>query len=140
MRKWLPLFIVLIEKNNKDFSKSLLRQESALIWIVTISFIILAYICVIEGFTGSLPWLAAMVSFPWGAYGVSQVFYYKKALAENTKDGIKFETVMNQIHLDPDIEEKISETEEKLDGVASESNLGSTDSSSDSEIDIFGPI
>ena len=46
------------------------------------------------GFTGSLPWLAAMVGFPWTAYGVSQAFYYRKSMAENTKDGVKFESVL----------------------------------------------
>ena len=35
-----------------------------------------------------------MVSLPWTAYGVSQCFYYDKSKAENTKDGIKYETVM----------------------------------------------
>ena len=35
-----------------------------------------------------------MVGFPWSAYGVSQMYYYKKSMAENTKDGIKYDTVM----------------------------------------------
>ena len=30
----------------KEFSKVLLIQESALIWVISLSFIILAYICV----------------------------------------------------------------------------------------------
>ena len=94
---------------NKEFSKILLIQESILIWIITLSFIGLAYICILKDYTGSLPWLAAMVSFPWAAYGVSQMFYYKKSLAENTKDGIKFETTMADLNnkgcvtSDPDI-------------------------------------
>ena len=41
-----------------------------------------------------MPWLAAMAAFPWTAYGVSQAFYYNKSKAENTKDGIKFETAL----------------------------------------------
>lgn len=93
--------------SNKEFSKLLLIQESILIWIITLSFIGLAYICILKDFTGSLPWLAAMVSFPWAAYAVSQMYYYKKSLAENTKDGIKFETIMASITppncADPDI-------------------------------------
>ena len=78
----------------KEFSKVLLIQESALIWIMTISFIGLAALCIIKDYVGSLPWLTAMVSLPWTAYGVSQCFYYNKAKAENTKDGIKYETVL----------------------------------------------
>lgn len=89
------------EKNNKrkknpslSFSKWLLIQESILIWIITLAFVVLAFICVTKQYFGELPWLAAMVSFPWGAYGVSQAYYYKKSLAENTKNGITYETAM----------------------------------------------
>ena len=85
------------QKDNKEFSKILLIQESALIWIMTLSFIFLAGLCVIKDYTGSLPWLTAMVSLPWTAYGVSQCFYYNKSKAENTKNGIKFETVMEEL-------------------------------------------
>jgi hypothetical protein len=35
-----------------------------------------------------------MASCPWAAYGASQAFYYKKAEKENTKGGIKYDTVM----------------------------------------------
>lgn len=80
-----------------EFSKLLLIQESILIWVITIAFIILAFVCITSGFFGELPWLAAMAAFPWTAYGASQAFYYKKSEKENTKDGIKFETVMAQI-------------------------------------------
>ena len=86
-----------IAMEKMEFSKLLLLQESVLIWIITISFIILAFICVSSGFFGELPWLAAMAAFPWTAYGASQAFYYRKSEKENTKDGIKFETVMAQI-------------------------------------------
>lgn len=79
-----------------EFSKSLLIQESILIWIMSLTFLILAFYCIYMGYVGSLPWLAAMVGFPWTAYGVSQAFYYRKAMAENTKDGIKFESVLQE--------------------------------------------
>ena len=77
-----------------EFSKTLLKQESALIWIMSLSFIVLAFYCIHEGFTGTLPWLAAMVGFPWTAYGVSQAMYYRKSMAENTTGGVKFESVL----------------------------------------------
>ena len=85
------------EKKKREFSKTLLIQESVLIWIMTLSFIVLAYICIKDQQFGDLPWLTAMAGFPWTAYGVSQMFYYKKALAENTKDGIKYETVLEEL-------------------------------------------
>lgn len=84
-------------KNIKEFSKILLIQESVLIWIMTLSFIFLAGLCIIKDYTGSLPWLTAMVSLPWTAYGVSQCFYYNKSKAENTKNGIKYESVMEEL-------------------------------------------
>ena len=83
----------------KEFSKFLLIQESILIWFITIAFTVLAYICVLNQYFGELPWIATMVGLPWTAYGVSQGFYYKKAEKENTKGGIKYETVMAE--LDP---------------------------------------
>lgn len=55
----------------KEFSKVLLIQESFLIWIMTLALVALAYICILYGYLGSLPWLTAMVSLPWGAYAVS---------------------------------------------------------------------
>ena len=81
-------------KKPTEFSKSLLIQESILIWVHTISMIILAFICVFNGFFGELPWLTAMVSFPWAAYGVSAHAYYRKAEKENTKNGIIYETAI----------------------------------------------
>lgn len=85
------------EKKPKEYSKTLLKQESVLIWIMSLSFILLAFYCIYKGFTGSLPWLAAMVGFPWSAYGVSQMMYYKKAMAENTCGGIKYESILQEV-------------------------------------------
>lgn len=84
-------------KEKKEFSKVLLIQESGLIWILTLSFIVLAFFCIKKGFMGQLPWLSTMVVFPWTAYGVSQAFYYRKSLKENTEGGIKFESVMAEV-------------------------------------------
>lgn len=86
------------KKQKLEFSKLLLIQESALIWIVTIALIILAFVCISKEYFGELPWIAAMVGFPWAAYGVSQAYYYRKAMAENTKDGIKYESVLNTLN------------------------------------------
>ena len=79
-----------------EFSKTLLIQESVLIWIDTIACIILAFYCVINQYLGELPWIGMMIAFPWTAYGISQGFYYKKSERENTYGGIKYDTVMKQ--------------------------------------------
>jgi hypothetical protein len=54
-------------KKKIEFSKVLLIQESILIWIMTISFIILAFVCIYKEYLGELPWLSAMVALPWTA-------------------------------------------------------------------------
>lgn len=81
-----------------EFSKTLLIQESALIWVLTLASVVLAFYCVACGYTGSLPWITAMVGLPWTAYGVSQIFYYQKSTKENTKNGIKFESIMAEVN------------------------------------------
>ena len=63
----------------QEFSKTLLVQESLLIWIHSLAMLILAYICVFRGYYAELPWLTAMSSLPWAAYAISQRAYYKKS-------------------------------------------------------------
>lgn len=89
------------EKEQKlEFSKTLLIQESMLIWLHTIAMLVLAYICVFKEAYAELPWLTAMVALPWTAYGVSQHAYYKKAQAENTEGGIVFENAFAQPYIE----------------------------------------
>ena len=85
------------KKPKREYSKGLLIQESALIWITSLLYIALAFFCIQGNYTGSLPWITASASLPWAAYGVSQVFYYKKSMLENTKGGIKYDTVMKEL-------------------------------------------
>lgn len=87
----------------REFSKTLLIQESILIWILTLSFILLAFLCVLRGFTGSLPWLTITLTGAWTAYGVSQAMYYNKSKAENTVGGITYDKAMQSINTDRDI-------------------------------------
>jgi hypothetical protein len=81
----------------QEFSKSLLIQESALIWVVTLGAFYLAFYCIKNQYFGELPWIVALVGFPWTAYGVSQACYYGKSMKENTVGGIKYETAVNGI-------------------------------------------
>ena len=90
------------KKEKMEFSKSLLIQESVLIWINTIAMLILAYFCVYCQYFGELPWLAVMAGLPWAAYGVSQACYYEKAKKENTAGGIKYDTVMKGLTTETD--------------------------------------
>lgn len=99
-----------MSKKSKEFSKKLLIQESILIWITTIALIVLAFICIIQGYEGELPWLAVMVGLPWSAYGVSQACYYKKSRIENSEGGIVFASALQDCNLNNEIED--SEIEE----------------------------
>ena len=99
------------EKKQKEFSKVLLIQESVLIWILSIAFIILAFYCVHNGFLGSLPWLSAMVALPWTAYGVTRSFHLNKSKAENTSNGITFETAMKELEMQRDLYLKTKDEE-----------------------------
>ena len=122
----------MMAKNNKDtkkkeFSKSLLIQESILIWIITFFCLALAVLCVIKDYTGTLPWFASMIGLPWAAYGVSQACYYNKAKAENTKDGIKYDSAMAELAA-----AVASETEE-----ASENDPPSEEPAENDDIDLY---
>lgn len=97
-------------KQKKEFSKTLLIQESILIWVVTLAFLFLAFTCITNQYFGELPWLAAMAACPWTAYGVSQACYYKKSEKENTRDGIKFESIMAQLNDNNEFSEDSTET------------------------------
>jgi hypothetical protein len=89
---------VVKKKAKRQFSKSLIIQESVLIWITTITILIMAFYCIIQGNFRDLPWLTAMAGFPWTAYAVSQMYYYKKSEKENTEGGIKYASVMAEIN------------------------------------------
>lgn len=78
------------KKKKREFSKTLLLQESFLVWIVTISCLAFCFICILRNSFVELPWLSALIASVWSAYGVSQAFYYKKSEKENTKDGITY--------------------------------------------------
>lgn len=84
-------------KNKREFSKTLLIQESILIWLLTIACLTLAFFCVWNGYVASLPWLSTLVGLPYTAYGVSQACYYSKSKAENTVNGIKYETALRTL-------------------------------------------
>lgn len=115
------------KKQKQEFSKSLLIQESILIWIITFFCLALAVFCVIKNYTGTLPWFASMIGLPWAAYGVSQACYYNKAKAENTKDGIKYDSAMAEIAAGV-----ATET-----GEASEADLPNEETAENDEVDIY---
>ena len=83
------------KKNKISFSKIMEIQESVLIWITTISLIVLAYVCVFNQYFGELPWITAMCGFPWTAYGVTRSFHLNKSKAENTANETEIQNLVN---------------------------------------------
>ena len=82
------------EKQKRAFSKSLLIQESILIWIITVAFIGLALLCIEKDYIGELSWFNVIVGCSWSAYGVSQACYYSKSKKENSVGGITYDLAM----------------------------------------------
>lgn len=106
------------EKKKIEFSKVLLIQESVLIWLTTIAFIIMAFISIAHDYTGELAWIVALCGAIWAAYGVSQAFYYNKAKIENSRGGIKYMTVANSLGILENDNEMIDEEQQELQACA----------------------
>lgn len=68
----------------ENFSKKLIEDIRALLWIVTIGGILLAFYCVHKGFVGSLGWITSLVGLPWASHATICSFYMNKSKAENT--------------------------------------------------------
>lgn len=78
-------------KRKVAFSKRLIADIRVLLWVVTLGGLALAAYCIYRGFTGSLPWLSAMVGLPWTAHGVVCSFYLNMAKSDHKEGGITFE-------------------------------------------------
>ena len=82
------------EKKRLEFSKRLILDIRILLWIITISAIVLAFLCVIYGYIGSLPWIATLVGLPWSAHGVVCSFYLNMAKSDHKQGGITYDMAM----------------------------------------------
>lgn len=86
------MIVKIIKGKKPEYSKRLVSDIRALLWVVTVGGLLLAAYCIHEGYTGSLPWLAAMVGLPWTAHGVVCSFYLNMAKSDHCAGGITFET------------------------------------------------
>lgn len=75
----------------KEHSKKLTDDIRALLWVVTVGGLLLAFYCVRLGYTGALPWVGAMVGLPWTAHGVVCSFYLNLCKSDHSEGGITFE-------------------------------------------------
>ena len=74
-----------------DFSKQLISDIRALLWVVTVGGLLLAAYCIHTGYTGALPWLTAMVGLPWTAHGVVCSGYLSMAKSDHRRGGITYD-------------------------------------------------
>ena len=84
------------KEKRKEFSKKIMEMEMRLLWINTLGVLGLAYYCVHNNLDAAFPWLSAMVSLPWAAWGVSKTGYTMKSVKENTSGGIVYESAMRE--------------------------------------------
>lgn len=79
------------KKRRIEFSKKLVSDIRSLLWVVTIGGLLLAFYCIHTGYTGSLPWIGAMVGLPWTAHGTVCSFYLNMAKSDHSQGGVTFE-------------------------------------------------
>ena len=78
-------------KARPEYSKQLVTDIRALLWVVTVGSLLLAAYCIRTGYTGALPWLTAMVGLPWTAHGVVCTGYLSMAKSDHKEGGITYE-------------------------------------------------
>ena len=79
------------QPKQQEFSKRLISDIRALLWVVTVGGLLLAAYCVRVDYAGALPWLSAMVGLPWTAHGTVCAFYLNMAKSDHKAGGITFE-------------------------------------------------
>lgn len=79
-----------------QFSKRLIADIRALLWVVTVGGLLLSAYCVRVDYAGALPWLTAMVGLPWTAHGAVCAFYLNMAKSDHREGGITFECAKAQ--------------------------------------------
>lgn len=79
-----------------EFSKKLINDIRMLLWVVTVSGILLAFMCVYMGYLGTLPWISALVGLPWSAHGVVCSFYLAMAKSDHKKGGITYDLALKE--------------------------------------------
>lgn len=83
--------IKLERKKKPEQSKKLVDDIRALLWVVTVGGLLLAFYCVYKNYQGALPWIGAMVGLPWAAHGAVCAVYLNMAKSDHREGGITYE-------------------------------------------------
>ena len=83
------------KKKRRSASKKFVTAYIAIMAIVTIAYIVLAYIAVYRAYNGGLYWLQWPITALDAAGAIILTAYFSKSKAENTKSSIVYDTAMN---------------------------------------------
>lgn len=82
------------QKKQLDYSKRLIRDIRALLWIISIGGLALGFYVVWSGYIESgLPWVTALVGLPWTAHGAVCACYLNMSKSDHkgaNGDGITY--------------------------------------------------
>lgn len=80
----------MMKRPKKEHSKEI-TDIRALLWVVTLGGLLLAFYSVHKDYTGALPWITAMVGLPWTAHAAVCRGYLDMAKSDHSEGGITFE-------------------------------------------------
>ena len=91
------------KKSKKQFSKVLALLVLLTTFIISMYTLYLCKLCIQLNYTGSLPFLSALIGLSEGSCGIVLSKIIDKAKAENTKNGIVYETALKNTLSDESI-------------------------------------
>lgn len=78
----------------KEFTQYMIVSDNAILWFISISYVVLAGYSIYRNYTGALPWLTSGQALAFGGWATVQCFLIKKSEKQNTKGGITYDTAM----------------------------------------------
>lgn len=83
-------------RSAKEFTQYMIVSDNAILWFISISYVVLAGYSIYRNYTGALPWLTSGQALAFGGWATVQCFLIKKSEKQNTKGGITYETAMRE--------------------------------------------
>ena len=93
-------------RSAKEFTQYMIVSDNAILWFISISYVILAGYSIYRNYTGALPWLTSGQALAFGGWATVQCFLIKKSEKQNTKGGITYDTAMRE-------QDRLTTTEER---------------------------
>ena len=90
----------------KEFTQYMIVSDNAILWFISISYVVLAGYSIYRNYTGALPWLTSGQALAFGGWATVQCFLIKKSEKQNTKGGITYDTAMRE-------QDRLTTTEER---------------------------